>query len=373
MDYTRSQIYTVLLLYITILPSVCHGRLSQQKFAGPAASLTLPSRVLQKGVPAQHLSSARRASRTAKEWSITFMEDNSPRISFSRVNRPLADDIESQHGHSDSYDDIDDNLAPQAPDAYPIYDYPTGDQDRLFTVVPTQDPNEYIEHEHDPILQPRGAHTKTIQAQYEEAARRAANAGPQNLQTVPLFKGNLVMDCPIAPRLLNQIPHAQPPERDEFTHVRYSAVTVDPLEFREQGYVLRSHLFAKPRKTELLVAVTMYNEDEVLLGRTLKAVMKNVEHLCSRASSKIWGKEAWKKIVICIISDGRSKIHPKSLALLAGLGVYQEGVAKSQVNGKNVVAHLYEVGSSRGMHCEAKWNFSIPHNAASRSRGIELQ
>ena len=301
------------------------------------------------------------------------MEDNSPRISFSRVNRPLADDIESQHGHSDSYDDIDDNLAPQAPDAYPIYDYPTGDQDRLFTVVPTQDPNEYIEHEHDPILQPRGAHTKTIQAQYEEAARRAANAGPQNLQTVPLFNGNLVLDCPIAPRLLNQIPHAQPPERDEFTHARYSAVTGDPSEFREQGFVLRSQLFAKPRKTELLVAVTMYNEDEVLLGRTLKAVMKNVEHLCSRARSKIWGKEAWKKIVICIISDGRSKIHPKSLALLAGLGVYQEGVAKSQVDGKNVVAHIYEVRSSRGMHCEAKRNSSIRHNAASRSMGMELQ
>ena len=38
-------------------------------------------------------------------------------------------------------------------------------------------------------------------------------------------------------------------------------------------------LFAKPRKTELFVAVTMYNEDELLLGNTIRSVMRNVQHL----------------------------------------------------------------------------------------------
>jgi chitin synthase len=42
----------------------------------------------------------------------------------------------------------------------------------------------------------------------------------KTVKEVQLFKGNLVLDCPIPPRLLNQVPHAQPPERDEFTHMR---------------------------------------------------------------------------------------------------------------------------------------------------------
>lgn len=49
----------------------------------------------------------------------------------------------------------------------------------------------------------------------------------KTVKEVQLFKGNLVLDCPIPPRLLNQVPHAQPPERDEFTHMRYSAATCD--------------------------------------------------------------------------------------------------------------------------------------------------
>jgi chitin synthase len=42
----------------------------------------------------------------------------------------------------------------------------------------------------------------------------------KTVKEVQLFNGNLVLDCPIPPKLLNQVPHAQPPERDEFTHMR---------------------------------------------------------------------------------------------------------------------------------------------------------
>jgi chitin synthase len=51
----------------------------------------------------------------------------------------------------------------------------------------------------------------------------------------------------------------------------------------------------------------------------------------------------WQKVTVCIIADGRSKIHPRTLAVLAALGVYQDGVAKNQVKGKEVTAHIYEV------------------------------
>ncbi|UPX20092.1 chitin synthase I [Ascochyta rabiei] len=164
----------------------------------------------------------------------------------------------------------------------------------------------------------------------------------KTVKEVQLFKGNLVLDCPIPPRLLNQVPHAQPPERDEFTHMRYSAATCDPADFDAERFTLRQKLFAKPRHTELFIVVTMYNEEDELFARTMMGVIKNIEYMNSRTNSKTWGKDAWKKIVVCVVSDGRAKINPRTRAVLAGLGVYQDGIAKQQVNGKDVTAHIYE-------------------------------
>ncbi|KAK0278410.1 hypothetical protein LTR35_009149 [Friedmanniomyces endolithicus] len=164
----------------------------------------------------------------------------------------------------------------------------------------------------------------------------------KTVKEVQLFNGNLVLDCPVPPRLLNQVEHAQPPERDEFTHMRYSAATCDPSEFSDKRFTLRQRLFAKPRHTELFIVVTMYNEEDELLARTLIGVIKNIEYMNSRTSSKTWGKEAWKKIVVCIVSDGRAKINPRTKAVLAAMGIYQDGIAKQQVNGEDVTAHIYE-------------------------------
>jgi len=48
--------------------------------------------------------------------------------------------------------------------------------------------------------------------------------------------------------------------------MRYSAVTVDPDDFtRENGWSLRVSNYNRP--TELLIAVTSYNEDKVLYSR----------------------------------------------------------------------------------------------------------
>ena len=168
----------------------------------------------------------------------------------------------------------------------------------------------------------------------------------KTVKQVLLYRGNLVLDCPIPPKLLNQLPHG---ERDEFTHMRYTAATCDPKDFYEENFTLRQKLFSKPRHTELFIVVTMYNEDEILFARTMIGVLKNVEYMCKRAESKTWGKDAWKKIVVCVVSDGRAKINPRTRALLAGMGVYQEGIAKQQVNNKDVTAHIYEYTSQVGM------------------------
>lgn len=167
----------------------------------------------------------------------------------------------------------------------------------------------------------------------------------KTVKQVLLYRGNLVLDCPVPPKLLNQLPHG---ERDEFTHMRYSAATCDPSSFYEENFTLRQKLFSKPRHTELFIVVTMYNEDDILFARTMIGVLKNVEYMCKRSESKTWGKDAWKKIVVCVVSDGRAKINPRTKALLAGMGVYQEGIAKQAVNGKTCLSPDTMVRTTNG-------------------------
>ncbi|KAI8636718.1 chitin synthase 2 [Parasitella parasitica] len=154
---------------------------------------------------------------------------------------------------------------------------------------------------------------------------------------VKLTRGNLVLDCPVPTRYLQAVPLK---DSKEFTHMRYTAATGDPKDFAGEGYTLRQQLLG--RETELFIVLTMYNEDEVLFARTMHGVMKNIAHLCTRDRSRTWGPDGWKKVTVCIVSDGRSKINQRTLSLLAALGVYQDGVAKNIVGDKPVTAHIYE-------------------------------
>ena len=110
--------------------------------------------------------------------------------------------------------------------------------------------------------------------------------------------------------------------------MRYSAATCDPNNFKESGFTLRQLHYDPPRRTELFIVMTMYNEEEELFCRTMHGVIKNIAHLCKRDRSKTWGKEGWKKVVVCIVSDGRGKINSRTLSVIAAMGAYQEGVAK---------------------------------------------
>lgn len=154
---------------------------------------------------------------------------------------------------------------------------------------------------------------------------------------VKLVRGNLVLDCPIPTKLYSFLPRR---DSDEFVYMRYTACTSDPDEFAENGFTIRPAIY--DRDTELAICVTMYNEDEVLFTRTLHAVFKNIAALTQRQKSKVWGKKGWKKVVVTIVADGRQKICPKVLDILAAMGVYQEGVAKNLVNGEPVQAHIFE-------------------------------
>ncbi|SSD60952.1 related to Chitin synthase 1 [Saccharomycodes ludwigii] len=171
---------------------------------------------------------------------------------------------------------------------------------------------------------------------------------PQRLRTVRRFlldNGNFVFDCPLSESLLsNYAKSVDDPSKlsNEFKFMRYQAVTCEPHLFSQENFTLRQLKFLVPRRTELFIVITMYNEDEILLSRTLKGVFDNIRHTLKKKNSLTWGADAWKKIVVCIVSDGRSKINPRSLALLSALGCYQDGFAKSEINGKQVITHVYE-------------------------------
>jgi len=186
---------------------------------------------------------------------------------------------------------------------------------------------------HAPVLSNRGAG-----AHFNRQASRAQK--PQ--EEVPLFNNTYSIDCRVPYRLLRQVPHSNS-SRDEFNHMRYTAVTCDPVDFYDEQYTLRPAIFASPRSTEIMIVLTMYNEDEVLFARTLRGVLANLADLAAREGDGPWGKGSWKKVVVCIVSDGRSKLNPRTKALLTLLGVFQEDVARGTISDKQVMAHVYEV------------------------------
>ena len=196
---------------------------------------------------------------------------------------------------------------------------------------------------------------------------------------VQLTNGNLVVDLDVPPKLV--LPRRGEPETMK---TRYTAVTCDPDDFEKKGFFLRQN--ESGRRTELFIVITMYNvcsicailyssshydvwqqEDEVLFCRTMYGVMRNISHLCTRKNSQTWGPNAWEKVlgqipfdpnqtytlfslpqvVVCIVADGRKKVHPRVLDCLTLLGIYQPGDhMKNKVNEKEVTAHLFEYTTS---------------------------
>jgi chitin synthase len=130
----------------------------------------------------------------------------------------------------------------------------------------------------------------------------------------------------------------------EFTHVQYTPVQDSPEDFgtlRQPGYEMRQNTLN--RHTELFIVITMYNESEVFLARTLHASIENIRQLCLPKAKRSWGPNGWMNAVICIIADGASKINPRALKLLNVMGIYPDGFEfKSVHDEKPVIGHLFE-------------------------------
>lgn len=214
---------------------------------------------------------------------------------------------------------------------------PFGDDDSLFS-----DPGEEagrkatlrkrnvgFANDDDDDFRPRLNYTKTV--------KRAR-----------LVHGNYIIDAPVPAALLQTYARPSFGDSNETSFVRYSGVTCGPSNFTAFNYNLRQTLYSPPRPTEIVVCITMYNEDEILLGRTLKGVFDNIKNLTNRTDSN-WGEGSWQKVVVVIINDGRLQLHERTQKLLTALGVFQEGYAKSKVNDRSVKAHLYEYTTTVGI------------------------
>ncbi|KAK9236065.1 chitin synthase-domain-containing protein [Lipomyces kononenkoae] len=191
---------------------------------------------------------------------------------------------------------------------------------------------------------------------------------------VRLFRGNLVLDCPVSSELLKR--SANNTDR-EFTHMRYSAATTTPTDFPNMNFTLRPRLYTPARQTELFIVVTMYNEDDILLARTLKGVFENIYYFCKlkkgRPGAEVWGPEGWKKIVVCVVADGREKCNPRARAVMSALGCYQDGVAVNAVDDKPVTAHLYEYTTQIGIsRATPTVSFAASDSAKSRMFPVQL-
>ncbi|CAG8494443.1 15624_t:CDS:10, partial [Cetraspora pellucida] len=183
------------------------------------------------------------------------------------------------------------------------------------------------------------SHSITIQIDFKESSEQ----NPYQQKHVELLNGNLLIELPILTNLLVNVHHKT---SKEFTHMRYTACTSKPRDFKKENFTLRQIEYNPPRHTELFILINIHGDDEIPLSRTLYGIMENIAYLCSIKDCKTWGKDGWKKIVVCIVSVGRINVNKHILAYLTALGVYQNDIAKAKVDKKAVNAHIYEYTTS---------------------------
>jgi cellulose synthase/poly-beta-1,6-N-acetylglucosamine synthase-like glycosyltransferase len=134
--------------------------------------------------------------------------------------------------------------------------------------------------------------------------------------------------------------------------------------------------------THLMVVLTMYNEDAGELRGTLCALQRAFEYLFSREERRVralsaevrramkegldaggavedngsvspaegrrrWCNavatgQAWRQVVVCIVSDGKTKIHPSSQEYLGKLGLFDRSAMHLCSLGLEPSLHLFE-------------------------------
>lgn len=190
--------------------------------------------------------------------------------------------------------------------------------------------------------------TSSTEAWRQRQAPGGGNLRRYATRKVKLVQGSVLsIDYPVPSAIQNAVQSKYRSDleggSEEFTHMRYTAATCDPNEFTlHNGYNLRPAMYN--RHTELLIAITYYNEDKTLTARTLHGVMTNIRDIVNLKKSEFWNKggPAWQKIVVCLVFDGLDPCDKNTLDVLATVGIYQDGIMKRDIDGKETVAHIFE-------------------------------
>ncbi|WVO13477.1 hypothetical protein L204_101097 [Cryptococcus depauperatus] len=200
-----------------------------------------------------------------------------------------------------------------------------------------------------PTARPDSAASSTNTASWDFIRRQVGPRRGATIKKIKLTKGNFINDYPVPGPVSSSVEAKWLGDKNnnEFTHMRYTAATCDPDDFTpENGWKLKTASYN--RETELLIAITSYNEDKHLYARTLHNVMLNIRDICNTKASKFWrrsaeeGRPGWQKIVVALIADGIGPMDTEVLDVLATIGVFQDGVLKKEVDGKKTVAHIFE-------------------------------
>lgn len=165
---------------------------------------------------------------------------------------PFGDPAQQQLGDP-SYDHLSliKNAAPH-PTGGPLYDIP---------MQPQAGPSSYALHDDDNDSNAGHYAPGGFVDPQEDVSMvrygKIPSRQPRRFKTikrVELYQGNLVLDCAVPDKLLQMC--ANKTDR-EMTHMRYTAATCDPNDFKAQRYTLRQLLY--PRRTELFICITLYN------------------------------------------------------------------------------------------------------------------
>jgi chitin synthase len=124
---------------------------------------------------------------------------------------------------------------------------------------------------------------------------------------------------------------------EQFTHLRYTCcVSAKPITFTSDGY--RLQCFEKGYRIKCLHVVTMYNEDDKELLRTLRGLCFNLQHL-----AQVEGPDVWKKFAVVVVIDGRTKANKETLRYAASAGFFSEDLMNDALDqNMSPTMHLFE-------------------------------
>ncbi|KAJ5368916.1 Chitin synthase C [Penicillium cataractarum] len=213
----------------------------------------------------------------------------------------------------------------------------------------TSTPTAVAPHRYNDYFSPQHTRDSSYNSNGSFDPRRSLVPGIRRYPTrkIKLVQGYVLSaDYPVPSAIQNAVQkqYRESPElSEEFSQLRYTAATCDPDEFvMRNGYNLRPAM--SNRHTELMIAITCRSENKVLTARTLHGVMQNIRDITNLKKSEFWnqGGPAWQKIVVCLVFDGIDSCDKNTLDVLATIGIYQDGVMKRSVDGRETVAHIFE-------------------------------